>query len=105
MCEFALTPSDIQTQFVPRRKHIPSPFLFTVIIVAYSERGRERERGEKKEVGEVLSDTIFGGSKKESIYISGLEGSQAVPARPSGRGISFFLIIFFKYNAGRAALL
>jgi hypothetical protein len=27
--------------------------------------------------------------KKERIYISGLEGSQAVPACPSGRGSAF----------------
>jgi hypothetical protein len=45
---------------------------------------RERERDEKS--GEVVRETTFGGNKKERIYISGFEGSQAVPARPSGTG-------------------
>jgi hypothetical protein len=45
---------------------------------------RERERS-----GKVMKDTTFRVRKKERIYIFGLEGSQAVAARPSGRGSAF----------------
>jgi hypothetical protein len=44
--------------------------------------GEETEREEERS-GEVVRDTTFVGSKKERIYISGFEGSQAVPARPN----------------------
>jgi hypothetical protein len=42
----------------------------------------------------------LGGVRKKKIYISGSERSQAVPARPSGRGahiigIGFLFFIFF----------
>jgi hypothetical protein len=37
------------------------------------------------------------------IYISGVEGSQAVPARPSGRGNEYDIAINF-YDVGSAAL-
>jgi hypothetical protein len=47
--------------------------------------GKERER----ENGKILRDTTFGG--KERNYISGFEGSQAVPARPSGRSNAYDL--------------
>jgi hypothetical protein len=49
-------------------------------------RERERER-EKKESGEVVRDTTFGEGVRN--YISGFEGSQAVPARLSGRGTAY----------------
>jgi hypothetical protein len=42
----------------------------------------KKERDEK-ERGEVVRDTTFGGARN---YISGFEGSQAMPARPSVRG-------------------
>jgi hypothetical protein len=41
---------------------------------------------ERERIGEVVKDTTFRVRKKERTYISGFEGSQAVPARPSGRG-------------------
>jgi hypothetical protein len=50
---------------------------------------REREREGEERNGEVVRDTTFGGSKKERNCISGFEGSQAVPARPSGRGSAY----------------
>jgi hypothetical protein len=53
----------------------------------HTERKRlKRERREK--VGEVAKDTTFKGEKQEvHFFLSGFEGSQAVPARPSGRGM------------------
>jgi hypothetical protein len=50
-------------------------------------------------VGEVVRDTTFGGSKKEKneFIFSGFEGSQAVPARPSGRGSANNRNYFFYY--------
>jgi hypothetical protein len=49
------------------------------------ERGGERE---EKESGEVVRDTTFGVGGARN-YISGFESSQAVPARPSGRGNAY----------------
>jgi hypothetical protein len=45
-------------------------------------------RIEEKESGEVVRDTTFG---REGVrnYIPGFQGSQAVPARPSGRGNAY----------------
>jgi hypothetical protein len=48
---------------------------------------RERERERERESGEVVRDTTFGGGERN--YISGFEGSQAAPTRPSGRGIKY----------------
>jgi hypothetical protein len=74
----------------------------------------EKDREERN--GEVVRDATFWGSKKEINYILGFEGSQAVPARPSGRGSAYdrnsifcYLLLFFYFfiflcNAGRAAL-
>jgi hypothetical protein len=45
--------------------------------------------GEEERNGEEVRDTTLGGTKIERIYISGFEGSQAVPACPSGRGSSY----------------
>jgi hypothetical protein len=61
---------------------------------------REREREREERSGEVVRETTFGGSKKERIYVSGFEGSEAVPARPSGRASAYyqnfiFFIIFY----------
>jgi hypothetical protein len=52
----------------------------------------EEEEEEEEKRGEVVRDTTFGGSKKERIYISGFEGSQAVPARPSDRRSAYALV-------------
>jgi hypothetical protein len=40
------------------------------------------------------------GSKKKRIYISGFEGSQAMPVRPSGRGSAYLseLDFYFLFN-------
>jgi hypothetical protein len=58
-------------------------------------RERERER-EEKISGEVVRETLhFGEFKKERTYISGFEGSQAVPARPSG---AFLMTDFVPYS-------
>jgi hypothetical protein len=47
------------------------------------------ERAREERNGEVVRDTTFWGSKEERNYISGFEGSQAVPAGPSGRGSAY----------------
>jgi hypothetical protein len=52
------------------------------VRACHRERERERERWQS-------SETHYIQSKKERTYISGLEGSQAVPARPSGRDSTF----------------
>jgi hypothetical protein len=62
-----------------------------------SERERERER-EDKESGEVVRDTTFGEGARN--YISGFVGSQAVPARPSGRSNAYDR----GFDGGRATL-
>jgi hypothetical protein len=49
----------------------------------------EKREEEEERSGEVVRDITFGGNKKERIYISGFEGSQAVPARPSVRGSAY----------------
>jgi hypothetical protein len=43
---------------------------------------------EREKSGEVVKDTTFRVERK-NLYFSGLEGSQAVHARPSGRGSAF----------------
>jgi hypothetical protein len=48
-----------------------------------------KEEEEEERSGEVVRDTTFGWSRKERIYISGFEGSQAVPARPYGRSSAY----------------
>jgi hypothetical protein len=53
----------------------------------------------KKESGEVVRNTTWGGGRK---YVSGVKGSQAVPARPSGRGNAYERNYF--YDVGRAEL-
>jgi hypothetical protein len=50
-------------------------------------RERERERERREKVGEVVRDTTFKEGGGQEIFFSGFEGSQAVPARPSGRGM------------------
>jgi hypothetical protein len=47
--------------------------------------GRGEKRREEK-TGEVVRDTTFVGGRN---YISGFQGSQAVPARPSGGGNAY----------------
>jgi hypothetical protein len=48
------------------------------------EREREKER-EKRKQRVVVRDTTFKGDMK--LFFSSFEGSQAVPARPPGRGM------------------
>jgi hypothetical protein len=62
--------------------------------------GRERERRERK-WGHSEKYYILGGGGTRK-YISGLEGSQAVPTRPSGKGNACDRNYF--YDVGRAAL-
>jgi hypothetical protein len=57
-----------------------SEFNINFRRAAYEARERERE---EEESGEVVRDTTFWGGARN--YISGFEGSQAMPARPSGR--------------------
>jgi hypothetical protein len=59
--------------------------------------GREREERN----WEVARDTTFKGEGQEIFFPSGFEGSQAVPAHPSGRGM--FERVKFR-RVGRAAL-
>jgi hypothetical protein len=40
----------------------------------------------REKMGEVVRDTTFKGGQ-ETFFPSGFEGSQAVPACPSGRGM------------------
>jgi hypothetical protein len=47
----------------------------------------ERERERERNWGEVVRDTILGGVRN---YISGFEGSQAVPACSSGIGKAYY---------------
>jgi hypothetical protein len=47
---------------------------------------RERERERERIKGVIVRDTTFKGGKENKCSCSGFEGSQAVPARPSGRG-------------------
>jgi hypothetical protein len=61
-----------------------------VRTIREEKREREREREREERSGEVVRDTTFEGSKKERIYISGVEGSQAVPALPSVRGSAYY---------------
>jgi hypothetical protein len=44
-----------------------------------------------------VRDITFWGSDKEINYISGFEGSQAVPARPYGRGSAYDRNYIFYY--------
>jgi hypothetical protein len=55
----------------------------------------ERERERERNWGEVLRDTILGGVRS---YISGFEGSQAVPVCPSGTGNAYYwnFVIYIK---------
>jgi hypothetical protein len=62
--------------------------LFRETVAVYCENHRERGQRERERSGNVVRDATFRVSKKK-IYISGLEGSQVVPARPSGRGRAF----------------
>jgi hypothetical protein len=59
---------------------------------------RERER----ESGEVVREITFEGVRD---YISGFEGSQAVPVCPGiGNAYDWILLFFFLCDVGRAAL-
>jgi hypothetical protein len=70
------------------------------------ERGRERE---SERSGEVVRDTIFGGSKKERIYMSVLKVPRQCPLvllveAAHMIGIRFIIIIILLCKSGRAAL-
>jgi hypothetical protein len=56
--------------------------------IALQKKVREREKWQSSERHYIYLRT------KERTYIFGLEGSQAVPARPSGRGSALFGIRF-----------
>jgi hypothetical protein len=47
---------------------------------------RLKKERQEKESGEVVSDTTILGGGGQETCISGVEGSQAVSSRPSGRG-------------------
>jgi hypothetical protein len=49
---------------------------------------KRREEKRREESWEVVRDNIYGGKKLRN-YISGFEGSQAVPARPPRRGSAY----------------
>jgi hypothetical protein len=56
-------------------------------VQIWTKLSEERKRKEK-EVGEVVRDTTVGGGGVWN-YITGFEGSQAVPACPSGIGSAY----------------
>jgi hypothetical protein len=63
----------------------PSPEFFRSALsnLEFSPREREREKWQSSERHYIYL------RKKERTYIFSLEGSQAVPARPSDRGSAF----------------
>jgi hypothetical protein len=63
--------------------------LFKETVAVYCENHTDIEREGEERNGEVVRDTTFWGSKKERNNVSGFEGSQAVPGRPSGRGSAY----------------
>jgi hypothetical protein len=46
-----------------------------------------RKRETREKVGEVVRDITFKRGEGKKHFFSGFEGSQAVPARPTGRGM------------------
>jgi hypothetical protein len=65
------------------------PQRLTTYLPHSLQREREREGEREERRGEVVRETLHLGGVRKKVYISGFEGSQAVPARPSGRGSAY----------------
>jgi hypothetical protein len=68
--------------------------LMSIIFLSSIERERDRQREEK--VGLTVRGTTTGLGGQEN-HIFGLDGSQAVPASPSGRGKEYGQTLFTVY--------
>jgi hypothetical protein len=80
-------------------------FICTLRKANKASIGSETERQtEEQDIGDLVRDTTLGEGGPETI-IASFEGSQPVPARPSGKGDAYDRNCFiFLYDVGRAAL-